>query len=303
MTVDPYYRMMKKTILILALGLFTTSHGQQNKLDFFDNLINKNWQAEGNWTDGSKFKQEIEFQYSLDGTLVLVKSKGFTNKEQTAYGERNHGIRKYDSKSDTVRFWEFDVFGGVTEGIVTTKGKDIIYSYKYGETTVTDYWGYVDANTYNFTVGDYVNGNWTKTYLSTQFTAANEPDMAFTFDHQSLVVTNLMKTGDFYKEVFDFKEIEHPEKKPGFRWFSMYGNSQLHLIKKDVIEFKKDKSIHLCLAVENLEKFIGHLISKDIDFYDWPGNKGSVTDRADGVKQIYIQDPEGYWIEINTAKH
>jgi catechol-2,3-dioxygenase len=25
--------------------------------------------------------------------------------------------------------------------------------------------------------------------------------------------------------------------------------------------------------------------------------------RPDGVKQIYFQDPEGYWIEINDDKH
>jgi catechol 2,3-dioxygenase-like lactoylglutathione lyase family enzyme len=59
--------------------------------------------------------------------------------------------------------------------------------------------------------------------------------------------------------------------------------------------------MHLCLSTQDLESFIEHLMAKNIDFYDWPGNKNSITDRSDGVKQIYIQDPEGYWIEINTA--
>lgn len=294
---------MKKYLVVFAMGLIFQSYGQQNKLSLFDNLIGKTWKAEGKWGDGSKFKQEIEFKYSLDSTLVLTDASGFTNEERTVYGHRNHGIRKYDEQSDTIKFWEFDVFGGVTEGTVTSKGKDIIYTYAYNESTVTDYWQYVDAHTYNFTIGDFENGQWKQKYLSTQFTTAKQNGVSFNFDHQSLVVTNLMKTGDFYKDVFGFEEIPHPERKPGFRWFNIYGNSQLHLIKKDIIEFKKDKSIHLCLAVQNLEGFVERLISKDIDFYDWPGNKGSVTDRADGVKQIYIQDPEGYWIEINTAKH
>lgn len=294
---------MKKYLVVFAMGLIFQSHGQQNKLSLFDNLIGKTWKAEGKWGDGSKFKQEIEFKYSLDSTLIVTEALGFTNKEQTVYGPRNHGIRKFDEQSNTIKFWEFDVFGGVTEGTVKSKGRDIIYTYAYGESTVTDYWQYVDAHTYDFIVGDFENGQWKQKYLSTQFTTAKRNGVSFDFDHQSLVVTNLMKTGDFYKDVFGFEEIPHPERKPGFRWFNIYGNSQLHLIKKDVIEFKKDKSIHLCLAVQNLEGFIERLILKDIDFYDWPGNKGSVTDRADGVKQIYIQDPEGYWIEINTAKH
>jgi len=125
----------------------------------------------------------------------------------------------------------------------------------------------------------------------------------FYFDHESLVVTNLMKTGDFYRDVLKLKEIPHPDNAPGFRWFKIRGNAQLHLIKKEVVAFKKDKSIHLSLSTQNLEAVIMHLIEKDIDFYNWPGEKGSVSDRSDGVKQIYIQDPDGYWVEINTAAH
>lgn len=294
---------MKTYIVLLAFVLFIQVHAQQNKLDFFDNLIGKTWKAEGTWGDGTKFKQEIELKYSLDSVLVIANAIGYTDKQQTMLGSRNHGIRKFDMETGTIKFWEFDVFGGVTEGTVTTKGKDIIYTYAYGESTVTDYWEYVDDNTYNFTIGSYENGQWKQKYLTTKFTSPKTSGQSFNFDHQALVVSHLMETGDFYKNVFDFEEISHPEKKPGYRWFKMFGNSQLHLIKKDVAEFKKDKSMHLCLAVQDLEKFVERLISKDIDFYDWPGNKNSITNRADGVKQIYLQDPDGYWIEVNTAEH
>ncbi|WP_420601433.1 VOC family protein [Flagellimonas sp.] len=294
--------MIRKLMLLLVLGSFIQGQGQE-PLSVFENLMEKTWFAEGDWGNNTKFKQEIEFEYDLGGTLIISNAKGFTNQEQTSYGPRNHGIRKFDKESNTIKFWEFDVFGGVTEGTVKANGKDIIYTYAYGESVVTDYWEFVDDNTYNLTVGSYADGEWKQVYLKTQFKAENKSKSNFVFDHQSLVVTNLMKTGDFYKEVFGFEEIPHPENKPGFRWFNMYGNSQLHLIKKDFTEFEKNKSMHLCLAVNDLESFIERLVSKNIEFYDWPGNKGSVTDRADGVKQIYIKDPEGYWVEINTAKH
>tara|TARA_R110000868_G_scaffold1389_10_gene10744 strand:+ start:3320 stop:3502 length:183 start_codon:yes stop_codon:yes gene_type:complete len=29
----------------------------------------------------------------------------------------------------------------------------------------------------------------------------------------------------------------------------------------------------------------------------------NITKRPDGVKQIYLQDPDGYWIEVNSAKY
>ncbi len=290
------------TVLCFCTLFWASQLVAQGQLKNFEPFIGKTWVASGQWGDGSKFKQEITFSYDLDSTLVLTKSKGFTNKEQTTYGDRNHGIRKFDAETNTLKFWEFDVFGGVTQGEVVFQGKNLYYRYDYEGTTVTDAWLYADAKTYNFKVGKYTDGVWEQTYLDTQF-ISEEEGFNYDFDHQSLVVTNLMATGDFYRDVLKLKEIDHPEKAPGFRWFQVKGNSQLHLIKKDVIEFKKDKSIHLCLSTQNLEGMIEHLIANSIDFYDWPGNKGSVTDRSDGVKQIYVQDPDGYWVEINTAKH
>ncbi len=38
-------------------------------------------------------------------------------------------------------------------------------------------------------------------------------------------------------------------------------------------------------------------------FDDWTGKKNRIQHRSDGVDQIYIQDPDGYWIEINTVAH
>ena len=288
-----------KICFLLILTSYVTA--QENPLSGFNNLVGKTWKAEGIWADSTKFKQEIAFRYSLGTNTVITESKGYINEEKTKYGRRNHGIRKYDLENKTIKFWEFDVFGGLTEGRVIFRGKDILYSYTYGGAEVTDLWEYVDDTTYNYKVGTYVDGEWRQTYLETQF--KTEKSFDFHFDHYSLVVTKLIETGDFYRDVLKLKEIPHPDKALGFRWFQVRGSSQLHLIKKDVIEFKKDKSIHLCLSTQNLEGFIEHLLANNIDFYNWPGDKGSVTDRSDGVKQIYLQDPDGYWIEVNTAKH
>jgi catechol 2,3-dioxygenase-like lactoylglutathione lyase family enzyme len=287
-------------LLFLCTATITINAQENTKLSGFNNLIGKTWKAEGLWGDGSKFKQEITLKYALDSTIIITNSKGFINPEQTEYGNRNHGIRKYDATGKII-FWEFDVFGGVTKGTVKLEDKNILYEYEYGDSKVTDIWEYVDENTYNFKVGNYSDGKWSQVYLETQFIATEGFD--FHFDHESLVVTKLIETGDFYRDVLKLREIPHPDKAQGFRWFQVRGNSQLHLIKKDVIEFSKDKSIHLCLSTQNLEGVIEHLMANNVDFYNWPGKKGAVTDRSDGVKQIYIKDPDGYWIEINTAKH
>src|SRR5690606_18692079 len=124
----------------------------------------------------------------------------------------------------------------------------------------------------------------------------------FNIDHSSLIVNNLDATADFYADILQLEEIPHPDRAPGFRWFSIDGSSQLHLMYKDSVVMKKHTSMHLCLSTQKLENFIEHLKASNIEYEDWPGKKGSVTHRSDGVRQIYLQDPEGYWIEVNNAR-
>ena len=125
----------------------------------------------------------------------------------------------------------------------------------------------------------------------------------FKYDHYSFIVKDLEKTGAFYKDILKLTEIPHPSATSGFMWFKLNGNAQLHLIEKDSVAMEHSKSVHLCLATQDLEGLIDYLKEKKIPFSDWAGAENSVTLRADGVKQIYIKDPENNWIEINTAEH
>ncbi|MEM9547742.1 MAG: hypothetical protein AAGA77_17300 [Bacteroidota bacterium] len=160
---------MKYTLLLLAILLPAFCPAQNNELSIFDDIVGKRWYADGNWGDGSKFKQEISLNYALNNTIVLAESQGYIDEARTKFGRRNHGVRQYDKESGKVKFWEFDVFGGLTEGTVHREGKNIIYQYEYGGTFITDMWEYVDDSTYNFTVGSYENGVWKQVYLKTQF--------------------------------------------------------------------------------------------------------------------------------------
>lgn len=166
---------MRSLLFFSLIALLpATVFSQENPLDIFDKLVDKSWEAFGNWGDGSKFKQVISFRYALDSSIVITNSMGFTDNEQLTFGPRNHGIRQYDATSDSIRFWEFDVFGGATEGVVYSAGENIFYQYQYSGTTFTDMWEYVDDNTYNFKVGRYKDGVWQQIYLSTRFVAKKE---------------------------------------------------------------------------------------------------------------------------------
>ena len=39
-----------------------------------------------------------------------------------------------------------------------------------------------------------------------------------------------------------------------------------------------------------------------VNYSDWIGEiLNKINIRADGIKQVYFQDPNGYWIEVNSV--
>lgn len=120
------------------------------------------------------------------------------------------------------------------------------------------------------------------------------------FDHQALVVSNLDKSATFYKEVLGLEEIKNETRKPTRRWFSLGGNLQLHLLADEMEGVQVNKFIHLAVTVSNFNQFVENLRSQNITFTDWPGNVNQINTRPDGIKQVYIKDPDGYTIEVNS---
>lgn len=158
---------MKRIVLLLLSPVILL--GQNPLIDGFKPLMNKTWKASGTWGNNTSFKQEVQFKFGLDSMIVIAESLGYTNEAQSEYGPRNHGVRQYDQSSNSVKFWEFDVFGGLTTGDVLFDKRDIYYSYQYGDTQVTDYWGYMNDSSYNYTVGIYQDSQWVQKFLETEF--------------------------------------------------------------------------------------------------------------------------------------
>lgn len=118
-------------------------------------------------------------------------------------------------------------------------------------------------------------------------------------NHMAVYVKDLKKSGEFYSEVLGLEEVEEPFKDGLHIWYKLGEESTLHLIEGPWKELVFTKNNHLCLSVADLDGFIENLKERGITFENVPGDKNVVNVRADGVKQIYFQDPTGYWIEIN----
>ena len=59
--------------------------------------------------------------------------------------------------------------------------------------------------------------------------------------------------------------------------------------------------MHFALTISDFDTFIKSLDARKIAYSDWPGMPGKINLRADGIKQVYFQDPDGYWIEVNSV--
>jgi lactoylglutathione lyase len=121
-------------------------------------------------------------------------------------------------------------------------------------------------------------------------------------NHIALYVTDLAKSTAFYREVVGLDTIPEPFHDGLHTWFGVGPKAHLHLIKAGSQRFEHNKNTHLCFTVQDVPAFARMLASKGIAFEDWPGARGKITTRVDGVRQLYLQDPDGYWLEINDAK-
>ncbi len=118
-------------------------------------------------------------------------------------------------------------------------------------------------------------------------------------DHYAILVDDLTKSAIFYGEVLGLKEVENKTKNPEIRWFGLADGREIHLINRPKDGIQLNKNVHLAFAVNDLDGYIKYLDTKGVDYENWPGAPKTTNARPDGIRQIYIKDPDGYWIEVN----
>ncbi|WP_204346583.1 VOC family protein [Psychroserpens algicola] len=123
----------------------------------------------------------------------------------------------------------------------------------------------------------------------------------FSFNHIALSVKDVNASTEFYQKVFQLKEIKNTASDSKTRWLSLGEGKQLHLIPRPNAEIKTNKAVHFALTTRDFSSFIEHLHALKIEYSDWLNTPNKDYIRKDGIKQVYFQDPNGYWIEVNDA--
>ncbi|WP_377889499.1 VOC family protein [Alkalihalobacillus sp. R86527] len=118
--------------------------------------------------------------------------------------------------------------------------------------------------------------------------------------HVSLSVTNLANAKAFYSNIICLKEIERPDF--GFKgaWYQV-GNQQLHLIEYPSSSSLRNTSEldskvgHFAIRVKDYDECVKWLSKKEVEFYE------NRTSRS-GFAQIFVADPDGNLVELNTEQ-
>jgi len=121
-------------------------------------------------------------------------------------------------------------------------------------------------------------------------------------NHIAYYVNDLKTSTAFYQDIIKLDTIPEPFHDGRHTWFSVGTVSHLHLIQGAAKGMVHDKNTHLCFSVPSVDEVMNRLEKAGIKWENWAGNSKTPTVRVDGVRQIYFQDPDGYWIEINDDK-
>lgn len=118
-------------------------------------------------------------------------------------------------------------------------------------------------------------------------------------NHIAVHVSDLEKSKAFYENIVGLQEIDEPFKDGLHAWYDIGAGASLHIIEAPNVPNQISKVNHLCFSMKSMDDFISTLRATNYPFESWEGEKGKTTLRVDGVRQIYIQDPDGMWLEIN----
>jgi len=122
------------------------------------------------------------------------------------------------------------------------------------------------------------------------------------FNHMTVYVVDLQKSSEFYEKVMQLKKIPEPFHDNRHIWFRVGEHGQLHVVGGAKETIPHDINVHMAFTVPSMKEFTSHLDEMNIRYGNWAGNPKQVQMRPDNVPQIYFQDPDGYWIEVNEDR-
>jgi lactoylglutathione lyase len=111
-------------------------------------------------------------------------------------------------------------------------------------------------------------------------------------NHVAIYVADVEKSVQFYEQVMGLQSLARPAFDFPGAWFRIGTDQELHLIgirTEPVVS--GSRSNHFALEVFDLAAWETHLIQQKASYRP-------PKPRPDGILQLFVFDPDGYWIEL-----
>ena len=114
------------------------------------------------------------------------------------------------------------------------------------------------------------------------------------FNHFAIEVKDLDRSIQFYREILKFEMLLRPAFDFAGAWFDIGLGQQMHLIENKTLQitFAGSRALHFAFAVDNLEVMKIYLLEKGVEITK------DIKQRPDGVLQMFVKDPDGYYLEF-----
>lgn len=125
--------------------------------------------------------------------------------------------------------------------------------------------------------------------------------MSYRLDHIALLVRDLEESIGFLTATIGLVEIANPMGGRDIRWIEIGDGRRLHVQAGDISRVHVEKQTHFALTASDFDATLARLRRDGIAFSDMKGTPGAVNTRPDGMRAIFLKDPNGYWFEINSG--
>ena len=123
--------------------------------------------------------------------------------------------------------------------------------------------------------------------------------MTYRLDHIALLVGDLDESVAFLTGIIGLTEIPNPMGGTQIRWIEIGDGRRFHVQAGDVSRLHVEKQTHFALSATDFDAILARFHRDGIVFSDMAGTPGAINTRPDGMRAIFLQDPNGYWFEIN----
>jgi catechol 2,3-dioxygenase-like lactoylglutathione lyase family enzyme len=126
--------------------------------------------------------------------------------------------------------------------------------------------------------------------------------VTYRLDHIALLVRDLDESIAFLTSVLGLVEIANPMGGTAIRWIEIGDGRRFHVQAGDISRVHVEKQTHFALSTADFDGTLARFRRDNVAFGDMKGTPGAINTRPDGMRAVFIQDPNGYWFEINDAE-